>query len=113
MRCARDCFVIEHLRLASGARTAERRSAGRRTSEKCTGDVMSCKDVARKGELAMDRNRVLLIGGAAVLVLFLAYLFAPGADLRTQRALKERVRTRMKLRLWRIVRPAVSRLNAA
>jgi hypothetical protein len=26
----------------------------------------------------MDRNRVLLIGGALVLVLFLAYLFAPG-----------------------------------
>jgi hypothetical protein len=28
----------------------------------------------------MDRIRVLLIGGAAVLVLFLAYLFAPGAE---------------------------------
>ena len=26
----------------------------------------------------MDRNRVLLIGGALVLVLILAYLFAPG-----------------------------------
>jgi hypothetical protein len=32
----------------------------------------------QKGELAMDRNRVLLIGGALVLVLFFAYLFAPG-----------------------------------
>jgi hypothetical protein len=31
-----------------------------------------------EGELAMDRNRVLLIGGALVLVLFLAYLFATG-----------------------------------
>jgi hypothetical protein len=29
MRVARDCFVIEHLRLASGARIAEHRSAGR------------------------------------------------------------------------------------
>jgi hypothetical protein len=36
------------------------------------------KDAARKEELVMDRNRVLLIGGALVLVLFLAYLFAPG-----------------------------------
>ena len=30
MRFARDCFVVEHLRLASDARTAEHRSAGRR-----------------------------------------------------------------------------------
>jgi len=29
----------------------------------------------------MDRNRVFLIGGALVLVLFLAYLFAPGGIL--------------------------------
>ena len=35
----------------------------------------------RNGELAMDRNRVLLIGGALVLVLFLAYLLAPGGIL--------------------------------
>jgi hypothetical protein len=26
----------------------------------------------------MDKNRVLLIGGAIVLMLFLAYMFAPG-----------------------------------
>jgi hypothetical protein len=31
--------------------------------------------------LAMDRNRVLLVGGALVLVLFLAYLFDPGGIL--------------------------------
>ena len=29
----------------------------------------------------MDRNRMLLIGGALVLVLFLAYLFGPGGIL--------------------------------
>jgi hypothetical protein len=29
----------------------------------------------------MDRNRVLLVGGALVLVLFLAYLFDPGGIL--------------------------------
>jgi hypothetical protein len=31
----------------------------------------------RKEELAMDRNRLLLIGGAMVLALFIAFLFAP------------------------------------
>jgi hypothetical protein len=33
------------------------------------------------GELLMDRNRLLLFGGAMVLALFLAYLFAPGGIL--------------------------------
>lgn len=31
--------------------------------------------------VAMDRNRVLLIGGALVLMFFLAYPFAPGGVL--------------------------------
>jgi hypothetical protein len=31
--------------------------------------------------LRMDRNRVLIIGGALVLVLFLAYLFVSGGIL--------------------------------
>jgi hypothetical protein len=34
----------------------------------------------------MDRNRVLLIGGAVVLVLFLAYILGPGGGaLRSRR----------------------------
>jgi hypothetical protein len=76
MRFSPEGFVIEHLRLTSRARTAEHCNAGGRAE-----NVRTCKDVARKGELAMDRNRVLLIGGALVLVLFLAYLFAPGGIL--------------------------------
>jgi hypothetical protein len=36
---------------------------------------------APPGELAMDRNRILLIGGALALALFLAFLFAPGGVL--------------------------------
>ena len=35
------------------------------------------KDLATQGELAMDRNRLLLLGGAIVLALFLASVFAP------------------------------------
>jgi hypothetical protein len=32
-------------------------------------------------EAAMDRNRVLLIAGAVVLVLFLAYILGPGGGI--------------------------------
>lgn len=35
-------------------------------------------------EVAMDRNRVLLIGGAIVLVLFLAYLLKGGGGVLPQ-----------------------------
>ena len=39
-------------------------------------------DALQQGdELSMDRNRLLLIGGAMVLALFLAFLFAPGGIL--------------------------------
>ena len=43
--------------------------------------ALMARSAVRNGELVMDRNRVLLIGGALVLVLFLAYLFAPGSIL--------------------------------
>ena len=33
------------------------------------------------GEIAMDRNRVLLIGGAVALVLFIAYMLGSGGGI--------------------------------
>ena len=58
MRSARDRFVIEHLRLASDARTAEHRSAGRRTEGSVARRADASAEPPRKGRLQIERKKL-------------------------------------------------------